>query len=160
MYTAEFKQAAVQKAELRAGRPVSEIARELGVSVQLLNYWRKQASVGGMKKPKKSPSKLSLVEKQEILLKSSAMSEAEMGEFLRREGLHTTDLEQWKADILDHLRGPSRAERSDENKLRFEKVRLEKELRRKNRALAETAALLVLQKKVSLLLGRTEEDEE
>lgn len=159
MYTEEFKRAAVQKVELRGSRSVSEIGRTLGVSIQTLSFWRKQVSLGVMSK-KKSPSKQSLVDKQDILLKTSAMAEKDLGEYLRREGLHTADLDRWKAEILDHLRGPSRAERSDENKLRFEKIRLEKELRRKNRALAETAALLVLQKKVGLLLGRTDEEDE
>lgn len=83
-----------------------------------------------------------------------------MGEYLRREGLHAVELERWKVEISEHMRGPSRAERSDENKLRFEVARLGKQLHRKDRALAETAALLVLQKKVGLLLGRTDEGDE
>jgi len=104
---------------------------------------------------KQRQGKRSLGDKQEILLKTAAMPEKELGEYLRGEGLHTADLERWKAEIVDHLRGPSRAERSRENKLRLENVSLARQLHRKDKALAETAAILVLQKKVGLLLGRT-----
>jgi len=153
MYTEEFKRAAVQKAELRGSRPLGGVARDLGVTAPTLNEWRKRASMGNMGKQRQG--KRSLGDKQEILLKTAAMPEKELGEYLRGEGLHTADLERWKAEIVDHLRGPSRAERSRENKLRLENVSLARQLHRKDKALAETAAILVLQKKVGLLLGRT-----
>jgi len=106
---------------------------------------------------KQRQGKRTLEDKLQILFKTAAMAENDLGEYLRREGLHSDDLARWKTEINEHMRGPSRAERSAENKLRFEVVRLEKQLNRKDRALAETAALLVLQKKVGFLLGRTDE---
>jgi len=167
MYTEEFRRAAVRKAELRGSRPVGDIAQDLGVSAWTLNRWRKEASMPGMKissrMKKKSSSikgKRGLPEKQAALLATTNLSEKELGEYLRREGLHTDDLERFKLEITDHLRGPSRAERSDENKLRLDKERLVKELRRKDRALAETTALLVLKKKADLLFGTIDEEDE
>lgn len=159
MYTNEFKQSAIRKLELRGSRPVSEIARSLGVSVQILNYWRKRASLGSMTK-KKSPTKLTMAEKLELLLKTASMSENELGEYLRGAGLHTADLERLKTEILSQLRGPSRAERSVENKHRLDKARLEKQLLRKDRALAETVALLVLKKKADSIFGTVDEGDE
>ena len=168
MYNEEFRSAAVRKVELRGGRSVRDIAHDLGISTWTLNQWRKQASMSGMKsssrlKKKSSSSikgKRSLAEKQYVLLATTNLAEKVLGEYLRREGLHTDDLERFRLEITEHLRGPSRAERSDENKLRLDKERLVKELRRKDRALAETTALLVLKKKADLLFGTIDEEDE
>ncbi len=133
-----------------------------------LKAWvQRSASGEGMKNkyrgPKGSASsskKIGLEEKLKILLESANLAEAELGEYLRRHGLHKAQIEEWKLELQEALRGPSRAERSNENKLRFEKVRLEKDLHRKDKALAEATALLILKKKASLLWGTDEGDEE
>jgi hypothetical protein len=79
---------------------------------------------------------------------------------LRRHGLHSAEIEQWKQELTEQLTGPSRSERSEENKIKFANIRLEKEINRKDKALAEVSALLILQKKVSALLGTGEGEEE
>ena len=88
-------------------------------------------------------------------MESSRLTEAELGAFLRREGLHEATLRQWRASALEGL-GPQRATRSEQKRLQ----ELEKELRRKDKALAEAAALLVLQKKVRALWGDGDDDTE
>jgi hypothetical protein len=91
-----------------------------------------------------------------ILLEASRLSEAELGEFLRREGLHQTTLDEWREAAIEALKpSPSQSQRSGDAKRVKE---LERELRRKEKALAETAALLVLQKKVQALLAVADDD--
>lgn len=82
------------------------------------------------------------------------------GEYLRREGLHSEHIAAWKKRMEAGLEGggglsgASRTERAqDKQKIK----ELEKELGRKERALAETAALLVLKKKADLIWGSGED---
>lgn len=74
---------------------------------------------------------------------------------MRREGLHEATLRQWRTSALEGL-GPQRSTRPEHKRLQ----ELEKELRRKDKALAEAAALLVLQKKVRAIWGDGDDDTE
>jgi len=106
-------------------------------------------------KAPKRPEDWSAEERLRAVMESSRLTEAELGAFLRREGLHEATLRQWRASALEGL-GPQRATRSEQKRLQ----ELEKELRRKDKALAEAAALLVLQKKVRALWGDGDDDTE
>ncbi len=90
------------------------------------------------------------------MIESARLPEDELGEFLRREGLHAPTLEQWRADALAGLGGTSAPAAG--RKVSRRERELQRELRRKEKALAETAALLVLQKKSRLLFGDDEDD--
>lgn len=83
---------------------------------------------------------------------ASGLPPEELGAFLRREGVHEAEVEQWRAAILEALEGgvAKGSGRGVDGKRIKE---LERELRRKDKALAETAALLVLQKKVREIWG-------
>ncbi len=84
-----------------------------------------------------------------------AISDAEdRGRFLRERGLHSSDIEQWRQDILEALK--HKPSRPDPREGRIKE--LEKELKRKDKALAETAALLAL-KKNALQIWADDEDE-
>ena len=164
MYTEGFRIEAARKAMLRGDRPFIAVARELGVAAVTLRSWVNNAATGSssMKKNHFGPKskRRSAPEKFRILLETSNLAEAELGEYLRRHGLHSAEIEQWKQELTEQLTGPSRSERSEENKIKFANIRLEKEINRKDKALAEVSALLILQKKVSALLGTGEGEEE
>jgi hypothetical protein len=96
-------------------------------------------------------------EKVRIVMEAAAIPPDELGAYLRREGVHEAELEQWRAAAMEGaaaaLEGastPKPAGRGPEGKRIKD---LERELRRKDKALAEAAALLVLQKKVRALLA-------
>jgi transposase-like protein len=91
-------------------------------------------------------------EKLRVIVESAALSEKDLGEFLRREGLHEADVKQWREAAEAALGGPSREQRENAEQARQMRA-LERELRRKDKALAETAALLVLKKKVQEIWG-------
>lgn len=86
-------------------------------------------------------------------MEASRLRDEELGAFLRREGVHEATLAEWKAAVLEAL-GPQKKTSSDSKRVRD----LEKQLRRKDKALAETAALLVLQKKVQAIWGDEDDD--
>ncbi len=86
------------------------------------------------------------------VLEASKLSEEELGVWLRTQGLHGAQLDEWRAAMLAGLQSNGAAARSTGTQARRVKE-LERELRRKDRALAEAAALLILQKKLHNLLG-------
>jgi transposase len=98
-------------------------------------------------------------ERLRVVVEAGRLSEAELGAFLRREGLHEATLREWRAAALEGL-SPKRTAGSKQKRAADQKrVReLEREIRRKDRALAETAALLVLQKKVQAIWGNGDDD--
>lgn len=93
-------------------------------------------------------------EKLNAVIEAQALSEDEMGAFLRRKGLHEAQLQEWRSILLASLQGHPQRTGAKPSAGQTRRIReLEKELDRKDKALAETAALLVLQKKVQALWG-------
>jgi len=84
------------------------------------------------------------------VIQSSGLDEHGLGAFLRKEGLHEAHLDEWRQQAEAALGSGMEPSSSRRKK---EVQRLERELRRKDKALAETAALLVLSKKVRALWG-------
>ena len=108
--------------------------------------------------PPKQPQEWTPEEKLAIVLEASALSEGELGVYLRSKGIHAAVLEEWRRQALAGIRGTERASRLQ---LDSRKVReLERELRRKEKALAEAAALLVLKKKAQEIWGDEDDDTE
>jgi trans-2-enoyl-CoA reductase len=88
------------------------------------------------------------------------MNENEIGEFLRSNGLHANELEEWKQLFYSALKPVGRPKLDPELvELRADKKELEKDLKRKDKALAEMSARVILLKKSHLLFGVNEEDE-
>ena len=107
------------------------------------------------------PEDFSPAEKLRLVMEASGLSEEDLGEFLRRNGIHAPQLREWRQKVeesaLGALAKPNnpRPRKSPEAK----RVReLERELRRKDKALAEVTALLVLKKKLDALLGAEGDD--
>jgi transposase-like protein len=105
----------------------------------------------------KRPQDWPAEEKLAVVIEAAGISDEELGAFLRRQGLHTAQLEEWRQQVLSGL--ATRPARSSRPTAEARRVKaLEKELRRKDKALAEAAALLVLQKKVRAMWGDGDDD--
>jgi transposase len=97
-----------------------------------------------------------------LVLVAAAVPEAELGAFLRRKGVHEAQLAEWRQQVTQGavaaLRGPSKRDRKAAS-VEARRVRdLERELARKEKALAEAAALLVLKKKAQAIWGDEDDD--
>ena len=157
----QFKQAAVQKFHNRGSRQVEAVARDLGVSPWSLYQWAKRyATSPGMKKSERRPQDWSAAEKWKAVFEFEGLTPEKQGEFLRREGLHTEHIETWKKSMQSGLdsRGEAKATRGEVAELKAEVKELKRDLHRKDRALAETTALLVLKKKADLIWGTGENE--
>lgn len=151
------------------------LSEEVGVAQSTLSYWLREAAVSGsglcsqskrdssevmMNRSPKRPKDWTAEDKLNAVLKAASLSEAELGAFLRREGLHETHLRQWRSRMLEGLHGTSPAGGKAGGKSpEAKRIRqLERELTRKDKALAEAAALLVLKKKVQAIWGDEDND--
>jgi len=124
------------------------MSEESGVPQPTLSKWLREAgNVVSMVALKK---RWTAAEKLRVVLKSSELAESDLGEFLRAEGLHKATLDEWRRGIEAVLSDSGRRRGSPEGR----RIKaLERELRRKDKALAEVAALLVLKKKASDIWG-------
>ena len=105
--------------------------------------------------------KFSSQENLDMLFATASMSEAEISEFCRNKGIYPHMLETWKHACLKNIDNRSSSAKSldkEKKALLAENKYLKKEIRRKDKALAETTALLVLKKKAQQLWGETEDE--
>jgi transposase len=153
-----------------------KLALEVGIGKSTLWKWRKQALEGhkpraqseGLGVKKTSQQQWSGQEKVRVILTAAALCEEELGAFLRKEGVHEAQLQMWKQEMVDGLEQLDRSKRSQKQQasqdsrrireLEGEIARKERELGRKDRALSEAAALLLLQKKVRQIWGDEGDD--
>ena len=160
--TEEFKRAAVEKFHNRGSRTVEEVARVLGVSSWSLYQWTKRYGNDNVMKKNRGPADRSVQEKLKAVIEYEGLEGNQQGEYLRREGLHSDHIAGWRKSMEAGLEsgrvGLSAASRSEwaADKKRIKE--LEGDLRRKDRALAETTALLVLKKKADLIWGSGENE--
>ena len=130
----------------------NRLSAEVGVSQVTLSRWlRDVRSVEGMSRPAKK--KWTGAEKLRVVIAAQGLSETELGALLRREGLHEAQLIEWQSAAVAALTGLQPAGKVPPSAEAQRIQELERELRRKDRALAETAALIVLKKKVLAIWG-------
>ena len=141
----------------------SDIARETGININTIYRWRDKAKKTGISSTTKfkSADKWSTQDKFQIVLETAVLNEIELAEYCRRKGLYSQQVKEWK-DACVQANGGVAEEASRLNlelkKSEQEKKMLERELRRKEKALAETAALLVLRKNTEAIWGAHEEE--
>jgi transposase len=151
----------------------TQLAGETGVAQATLSRWLKAAGTVAPKMARRDkqktpptsstrPQDMTAEEKVALVLEAAAVPEAELGAFLRRKGVHEAQLAEWRQQVTQvavaGLRGPSKRDRKAAS-VEARRVRdLERELARKEKALAEAAALLVLKKKAQAIWGDEDDD--
>ena len=89
-----------------------------------------------------------------MVIKTASMNELEFGEFLRSNGVTAEEIFAWKKSYEQTGEKWSGSVATRENKEAEKTIRkLQSELKRKEKALAETAAILVLQGKADAIWG-------
>ena len=89
------------------------------------------------------------------------MNQAELAQYCRKKGLFAEQIAAWKENCLQgnaRAANQSKEEKRQTQLARGEVKQLKRELRRKDEALAETAALLVLRKKMHAIWGEDEDE--
>jgi transposase-like protein len=155
-YSKEFKEALVAKVLSRGNKTIEEVCSPLGISKVTASNWVRRCGIKPNMNKSNTATKWSAERKFSALLESSQMDEESLGAFLRREGLHSHTLTEWRAEVVGALEAKRKSPKKDERDVRIHE--LEKNLRRKDKALAEASALLILKKKVDLIWGQSEEE--
>jgi len=157
-YTAEYRRKILDSLKPPQNKTVPQIVREEGISRSTVHSWIHRAREQGDSFPTipLSSGKASGAAKFKVVLETYTLNEMELSAYCREHGLYVSEVKDWIRQMEQSFdKQPETAE------LRAEKERskkLEKELLRKEKALAEAAALLVLQKKAKAIWGDPEED--
>lgn len=158
-YSPERKAAILKTLLPPENRSVREVANEEGIHFQTLYSWLNKVRGKESTMPTKS-TKWSAEAKFSVIVETASLSESELSQYCRKKGLFVEQIKAWKQECLQGFKSTKEqkvAEQKQAQAFKQENKQLKKELRRKEKALAETAALLVLRKKLNTLW---EEDEE
>ena len=156
-YGQAFKDRAVARLLPPESAAVEVVAREVGVGVGTLEKWREDAQ----SRPARGRA-WTAGARLEAVIATAAMSEAAKSAWCREHGVYPSELDKWRVSATAALAEPEEA-RASPQATRADRQRikeLERDLRRKERALAETAALLVLSKKVEAIFNRNKGEDE
>jgi transposase-like protein len=162
-YSPERKEAVIRRMMPPENTPVPVLVEETGISDVTLYHWRKQARAKGLVVPGdgRNPENWSPEDKFAVVLETASLNEAELAEYCRKKGLFVEQIAVWKQNCLQGNASAaehSRAEKKQARLARKEVKQLKRELRRKEKALAETAALLALRKKMHAIWGEDEDE--
>ena len=154
-YSAEFKEQAIAKAFGRAAdQTIRTIATDLNMSRGTLATWMKVALRAQRTVPisAKPPDKWAATERLLALQESHGLADEALNAWCRTRGIFAQDLARWRAEFCEASAAVSQRDESEElRQLRVSNLQLQRDLTRKDKALAEAAALLVLQKKYRAL---------
>ena len=160
-YPPERKEAVLKKMLPPNHGAIAALAEAEGISEATLYNWRKAARAEGRLLPDGdcTPAGWGAREKFAAVVATASLNAAERSTYCRQHGLYPEQLHQWRgacerANDWDRLQTQRLKEsrKADEKRIK----ELERELRRKEHALAETAALVVLRKKAQAIWGDSE----
>ena len=161
-YTEGFKESIVKKVLSNRDTSLRQVARENGIAVSTAYGWFKRYGSGrelAKRSTKRSPNDWTSEERLNMLIETAHLTEEARGIYCRQKGIYSYQLDEWREVFMKEKTGSKKDEGLAELKaLRAENKALKKELFRKDKALAETSALLILKKKADYLWGGTEED--
>ncbi len=157
-YTQEFKDKVLDRLESPTDDTVASLSEEFEVSKSAIYHWiRLRRGTNNTS----SAAKWSSEDKFHIVVETSTLTEQELAGYCRKKGLFVEDVKAWRDQCIrantSNLKDPKKLK--DDLKEGEQRIKsLERELRRKEKALAETAALLVLRKKAQAIWGDPEEE--
>lgn len=162
-YSPELKEAMLCRMLPPNNESITKISREEGISEQTLRNWRDKARKDGVAAPGKDakPDDWSTQDKFLIVVETASLNETELAEYARKKGLYVEQIKAWKDACMNANGGIAKEaarlnrELKDSQK---ERKKLEKELQRKEKALAEAAALLIMSKKAAAIWGDPEDE--
>jgi transposase-like protein len=160
-YTNEFKVSVLKR--LEQGETVGSLSEELNISKSTIYQWvrthnknKKDYSIN-----LKSKNNWTSEDKFQVVLETSTLTEIELGEYCRRKGIYVDEVKAWREQCIKANQTIVEDSKELKENLKAEKElnkKLERELRIKEKALAETAALLVLRKKANAIWGDPEDE--
>jgi len=160
-YPAKVKASVLAKALAPNAPRVVELAKEFNIPYATIYAWT--AGMLGKKNAKQvdeaqRPQDKSAQDKLKAVIETMDKTEEERSAYCRQNGIYINQLDDWKRQILDSLGVASTKKQKSEYLLLINEIKqLKNDLNRKDKALAEVTALLILKKKADLLWGDNED---
>jgi transposase len=150
-YSLAFKQKMVERLTGKNAVNPSQLARELGIRQQNLARWLHEArSLPSVASHKPKARAWTVEQKAQVLAEASKFSGEQLTSYLEREGMKLADFERWRIALAED----GQASVATTKRIR----KLERELARKEKALAEAAVLLVLKKTIDSYYREEDDD--
>ena len=158
-YSSRIRQAALRKVLPPQSKPVKDVALEFGISEQAINGWMKLVEEGKLTAEAEGsgPRSTSASEKLSLLLEGAKVGGDQLGGWLRDKGLHSEHLPLWEQELRELMDDKATGDKAEIQALKKRTRQLERELERKDKALAELATLMALKKKADEIWGDSEE---
>ena len=160
-YDSEFIQACLERVLPPDGECIRTVAEDIGVAHSTIHRWIRKAQENGTNWVESGNKQWSSKDKFQAVLDTAHLNEAELSAYCRRNGLYAEQLKAWR-QACQAANGHGSPETSDLKQqvcsLQKQSAADKKELARKEAALAETAALLVLRKKAQAIWGDPEDE--
>ena len=162
-YSPELKEAMLRRMLPPNNESITKISKEEGISEQTLRNWRDSARANGTPAPGTDavPEDWSTQDKFLVVVETAKLNETELADYARKKGLYVEQIKAWRDACMNAKGGIAKeAARLNRELKEAEKKnkQLARELDRKEKALAEAAALLVLRKKADAIWGEPEEE--
>ncbi len=149
----EVKDAIIGKAFNRGTTSLRQIARDNNIGVSTLHKWlqryceKKGVTPLSVVTPN-SMRELSSNEKFNHLIAINGLDDVRLGEYCRENGLYSYQLEEWRTAFMSKTDDSKKNQYKAELRVLKQDVKkLDRDLKRKDKALAEVSALLILKKK-------------
>ena len=162
-YSPERKEAVIKQMMPPNNKSIRELSEKEGISSQTLFKWRNEARQSGHVLPNadRKGDDWSARDKFNAVLQCASLSEAEVALYCRERGVYVEQIAQWRLSCEranDWDRHNSKQQRENGREAKQQIKQLKRDLARKEKALAETAALLVLRKKAHAIWGEHEDE--
>ncbi len=159
-YSTRLRNAVLRKVLPPESQTMSAVSAEFGISIQTIQRWMSAAQSGTIDHEDAlvPPFRKPLAEKFEYVLEAARLCEADKGQWLREQGIHEEHLTLWEQELRTTMAHKQQNQDAELAALKKRTKHLERELARKDKALAELAALLTLKKKLESTLGVDEDD--
>lgn len=161
-YSEELKSKVIKQLLPPESLSVRELSEKEGIPEGTLYTWRHRNILNGITMPSKKSSSTNWTPEQKlaVVVETYSMNAEQLNEYCRGKGLYSDQVKSWKKASIDGHHSLVKNTKLESEKLKqsCKKIRrLEKELHRKEKALAEAAALLTLGKKYDALWAEKEE---
>lgn len=156
-YSNSIKESVLRRILPPNNEKVKLVSTELGIPSSTISTWLYKARRNNSIPINKSVHKrYTLKDKYQIIMKISSLNDKETGIYLRELGLHTQHLNVWNQELKDYMGNKKPTEDESTSDLKKKIKTLEKELLRKDKALAEMATMIALKKKLDDFMDQRE----
>lgn len=159
-YSKEFKEKLIKLMLPPENKPVKKLVEEYHINEQTLYKWRREAKSKGTVYQDNAGSKQKYSKEMQlqIIIETSQLNNHDLSEYCRRKGIYAEEIDAWKRAMISGETDEQSKMKQELKDSQAELKRTKKELDRKEKALAEAAALLVLQKKIRAIWNSDEEN--